>query len=168
MAWTTPKTWTAALVTVDEFNTHIRDNLNWLKNPTSDVATLASQITTTSTSFTDATGLSVTMTTNGGNVLCLFTGCVNISGAGGTVINIDLALDGTRQGGTDGLLVLQYSGVLTYNATLAYIITGVSAGAHTIKVQWKQNSATGTATMYAENSSANFKVVPTLYCVEMG
>lgn len=27
MAWTTPKTWTAALVTVAEFNTHIRDNL---------------------------------------------------------------------------------------------------------------------------------------------
>ena len=27
MAWTTPQTWTAALVTVAEFNTHIRDNL---------------------------------------------------------------------------------------------------------------------------------------------
>lgn len=27
MAWTTPQTWTSALVTVSEFNTHIRDNL---------------------------------------------------------------------------------------------------------------------------------------------
>lgn len=27
MSWTTPKTWTAALVTVAEFNTHLRDNL---------------------------------------------------------------------------------------------------------------------------------------------
>lgn len=44
MAWTTPKTWTNAAVTATEFNTHIRDNLNWLKgaftqlNVTSDSA----------------------------------------------------------------------------------------------------------------------------------
>lgn len=30
MAWTTPKTWTAALVTVADLNTHIRDNENFL------------------------------------------------------------------------------------------------------------------------------------------
>lgn len=45
MAWTTPKTWTASSgITAAEFNTHIRDNLNWLKgaftqlNVTSDSA----------------------------------------------------------------------------------------------------------------------------------
>ena len=27
MAWTTPNTWTAALVTVSQFNTYIRDNM---------------------------------------------------------------------------------------------------------------------------------------------
>lgn len=31
MAFTTPKTWTASVVTVADLNTHIRDNLNYLK-----------------------------------------------------------------------------------------------------------------------------------------
>ncbi len=31
MAWTTPKTWTAVVVTVADLNTHVRDNLNILK-----------------------------------------------------------------------------------------------------------------------------------------
>jgi hypothetical protein len=31
MAWTAPKTWSAVIVTVADLNTHIRDNLNFLK-----------------------------------------------------------------------------------------------------------------------------------------
>jgi hypothetical protein len=32
LAWTTPKTWSSAAITASEFNTHIRDNENWLKS----------------------------------------------------------------------------------------------------------------------------------------
>lgn len=80
MAWTAPKTWAGDLLTSSDFNTHIRDNLLWLKAPTSGRVTLANAITTTSTSWADATGLSVTMTTNGGNVLVLFTAMATHSG----------------------------------------------------------------------------------------
>lgn len=163
MAWTTPKTWTAALVTVAELNAHVRDNLAWLKAPTSGVATLAAQITTTSTSFTDATGLSVTMTTSGGNVMCLFTGCVSNSGANQTILTLDA--DGDAQGATDGLMTVTANAVST-SASFVYVITGLSAASHTFKIRWRVNS--GTATLFADNSSANFKVEPTLYCVEMG
>lgn len=38
--WTTPKTWTAAVVTVAELNTHIRDNLNILKTSIDDAGHL--------------------------------------------------------------------------------------------------------------------------------
>lgn len=31
MAWTNPKTWAAAVLTVADMNTHVRDNLNFLK-----------------------------------------------------------------------------------------------------------------------------------------
>jgi len=31
MAWTNPKTWVAAVLTVADMNTHVRDNLNFLK-----------------------------------------------------------------------------------------------------------------------------------------
>ena len=31
MAWTNPKTWTAAVLTVADMNTHVRDNLDFLK-----------------------------------------------------------------------------------------------------------------------------------------
>lgn len=34
MAWTTPMTWSEALVTVANMNTHVRDNLNYLKGQT--------------------------------------------------------------------------------------------------------------------------------------
>jgi hypothetical protein len=36
VAWTAPKTWTAAVVTVADLNTHIRDNLNVLKTSIDD------------------------------------------------------------------------------------------------------------------------------------
>lgn len=161
MAWTTPKTWTAALVTVDEMNTHVRDNLNWLKDPVTDIVSLAGQLTTTSTNFTDATGLTLTVTTLGGTVMVGFFGV--IVNSGGSWTNVDLAVDGTRQGGTDGL-VTQATASNVETVAFVTLVEGLAAGSHTFKIQWKVNA--GTATLYAENSSASSKFEPTLWVRE--
>ena len=164
MAWTAPTTRaTDDPINASIWNTDVVANLAWLKTPTKAVAALATQITTTSTSFTDATGLSVTMTTSGGNVMCIFTGCVSSNGANQTILTLDV--DGTDQGATDGLISVTANSIAT-NASFVYVVTGLSAASHTIKIQWRANA--GTSTLFADNSSANFKVEPTLYCVEMG
>jgi len=52
-AWTTPKTWTAAVVTVSEMNTHVRDNMNVLKTSIMDDGHLYdSSIITRTTTYT--------------------------------------------------------------------------------------------------------------------
>lgn len=164
MAWTDPKTWTAALVTVNDLNTHIRDNLNWLKAPTSGQVTLANAITTTSTSWADATGLSVTMTTNGGNVLVLFTAMATHSGGTANNPYFNLEVDGAGIGGTDGVVAKSNTGTVPDNVSFTWVVTGLSAASHTFKIRWKVG--TGTGTLLAENSAAGAKFKPMLYVVE--
>jgi hypothetical protein len=164
MAWTAPTTRaTDDLINASIWNTDVVDNLAFLKNPTSGVATLTTQLTTTSTSFTDATGLSVTMTTSGGNVMCVFNASVGNNGASQNIFTLDV--DGTDQGATDGLLSVTASAIAA-NASFVYVVTGLSAASHTIKVQWRVSGGTGT--LFANNSSTNFKPALALYCVEMG
>lgn len=164
MAWTDPKTWTAALVTVNDLNTHIRDNLNWLKAPTSGRVTLANAISTTSTSWADATGLSVTMTTNGGNVVVIFTGMATHSGGVTQHPYFDLDVDGASQGGTDGIVAKSNTGTVGDNVSFTWVVTGLSAASHTFKIRWKVTSGTGT--LLAEDSAAGAKFKPFLYVVE--
>jgi hypothetical protein len=162
MAWTAPTTRaTDFLVTASVWNTDIVDNLAWLKDPATSIATLAAQITTTSTSFTDATGLSVTMTTNGGTLMVGFIGVASV--AGGTYVDITIDVDGVSQGATDGIIALGASGGFA-NVSFVTLVEGLSAGSHTIKVRWKVNG--GTATMYADNSLAGSKGKPILWVRE--
>lgn len=42
-SWTTPKTWTATVVSVSDLNTHLRDNLNALTDTTSTITTTGNQ-----------------------------------------------------------------------------------------------------------------------------
>lgn len=164
MAWTDPKTWTAALVTVNDLNTHIRDNLNWLKAPTSGRVTLANAISTTSTSFVDATGLTVTMTTSGGNVVVIFTAMANHSGGASQNPFFDLVVDGASQGGTDGITAKSNTATIGDNVSFVWVVTGLSAASHTFKIQWKVG--TGTGTLLAEDSASGSKFKPMLYVVE--
>lgn len=165
MAWTPPRTWSAdELIDETILNTHVRDNLAWLKTPPNGRATLSSQVTTTSTSFTDITGLSVTMTTSGGNVLCFFTGALANSGSYYSLVTLNV--DGTVVGGTDGLVTVLAAS--SQNVSFAYVLTGLSAASHTIKMQWKTANAGGTVTLYANDSTSNLRLQPTLHCVEMG
>ncbi len=158
--WTTPKTWAVdELVTASDFNTHIRDNLNALKAPPSAHYELdeASDYTTSSASFVDvdATKLALTITTNGGDVLVHFHGTVLYDAY------FDVAVDGTRVGGNDGMLCFTGSAI---PVSFTRLITGLSAGEHTFKLQWK---TTGTCHLYAGAGTSGRDLHPQFWAREV-
>jgi len=146
MAWTTPRTWTDnEFVDAVIFNTHIKDNLNWLKARTYGSATISG--TTTSTSFAVATG-SVVLTTYGGNVALVFIG-VHSNTSASVQCAIDISIDGTRQGdSTNGLQLFHTHSTATdnYPITTVFITSSApSSGSHTYEVYRK--TASGTLTV---------------------
>ena len=145
--WTTPKTnWQVnEIVDADDMNA-IGDNLVALKAPPSaQYIQSAADYTTTSTSFVDvdATNMAHTITTTGGDVLIggilPMTNTVSIAN-----VYFDVTVDGVRMGGTDGLVVQTVPTALhAYVVSFMLFKTGLSAGSHTFKLQWKVNSGTG-------------------------
>lgn len=165
MAWTTPKTWVNnEPLTASDLNTHLRDNLNALKAPPAAQYTLdeSSNYTTTGSSFVniDGTKLSLTIVTSGGDVLIGFTGSVN---PGGFITYFDVEMDGTRIGGNDGILAVASSNVTPI--PLVYLKTGVSAGSHMFKLQWKTSG--GTTTLYAGAGTASYDLHPQFWVREV-
>ena len=172
MAWTTPKDWTTdELVTASDLNTHLRDNLNALKSPPSAhfEANESSDYATTSGSFADvdatAGKMSLTITTNGGDVLVHFHGSVEHS-AGGVGIHFDVAVDGTRTAGDDGIVrVRAQTSTDTMAVSFTRLIAGLIAGSHTFKLQWKV--AGGTATLFAGAGTSAKDVHPQFWAREI-
>jgi hypothetical protein len=168
MGWTLPATWNPGqVISATDLNTHLRDNLNYLFSgrPRQTIKRdNNANYTTTSTSFVDldATNLSITLNLSGSAVLLLFT-AISTTGGGGVAF-VDFDIDGTRfaAGGADGLGSL---GNRT-GATIAVLVTGLSAGNHTFKVKWKAN--TGAATIYAGSGVAGDDFIPTFSAVEIG
>lgn len=131
--WTAPRTWASAeVLTAVLFNQHLRDNLEWLKTPASASATLTSDISTSSTSFVDATGLSVTFTTRGGNVLALC--ALTVDAASAEVAGFRLDIDGSA---TAVLAQQATNNAAHENVVIAWLFTSVSAASHTIKLQYR-------------------------------
>ncbi len=159
MAWTTPRTWVdQELVTAGLLNTHLRDNLNYLLAPNCQEIKLTNgDKSTTSTTPVDISGLSITLTTNGGPVLVVFDGLFHDNGVLTHFVN--LRVDGTDYA----------SGAMMYGAlydssadprhhTLAVLITGLAAGSHTFKMRWYVSS--DTVTMLANASyPAHFSAI---------
>lgn len=158
MTWTTPKTWQVdELLTAADLNTHLRDNLNALKAPpTAHVACAeSSDYTTTSTTFVDvdSSKLTLTITTNGGDVMVGFHGAVRSSDSWGNVY-LDVAVDGTREGGANGLVLAQSN---TINPVgFVHLVSGLAAGEHTFTLQWRVSGNTGT--LFAVDLAAQFWV----------
>jgi hypothetical protein len=170
MAWTTPATWAVdQLVTATDLNTHLRDNLNALKTPPSAhyEANQGSDYTTTSTSFVDvdSTNFALTITTAGGDVFLGFHGSVESSGPSG--ICFDVLVDGVAQvGGNDGIVrVRPDSGSDGHCPSFARLVSGLAAGQHTFKLQWKTFS--GTATLFAGAGTSAKDVHPQFWAREM-
>jgi hypothetical protein len=146
MAWTTPKTWsTGELVTAANMNLHVRDNLNALFTPNTGGGsyTAGANHTTTSTSFAnvDATNITFAVTSAGGRYWLGFAGRYVHSGSA-SYIYFDIAVDGTRIGGTNGLLPCSSSTTgSAFQIITPYVLT---AGTRTITLQWRVSAGTGT------------------------
>lgn len=164
MAWTDPKTWTAAVLSSSDLNTHLRDNLNALKEPPTDDHTVneATDYSTTSTSFTnvDGTDLSLTITTTGGDVLVHFHG-VMANASGG--ILLDFTVDGVRHSTDDG--ILRHGTNVACATTFTRLVTGLSAGSHTFVLQYKVTGGTGI--IYAGAATGGFDVHPQFWVREV-
>lgn len=158
MTWINPKTnWQPdEVVTADDMN-DIGGDLDALKNPPTDISNVdhATNFSTTSTTFTDvdpdtniATNeLGVQVTSNGGPLLVTFSGAVGHNNASATSIYFDLTLDGTRVAGNDGIILVTAKSGDAVNASFTFWLTGITAGTHTVKLQWRTPS--GTATLWA-------------------
>jgi hypothetical protein len=154
--WTTPRTWADNdLVDAADLNEQLRDNLEWVKavvdNSGSYECDEASDYTTSSTSFVpvDNTNLTLTITTNGGDVLIGFYGAVKGT-ANNQRIYFDIELDSTSyligdDGAFSPLVITGYIG--PFPVSFVHLARDLEAGEHTFELHWKTNG--GTATLYA-------------------
>lgn len=144
--WTTPKTWnTGDPLIATDMNTHIRDNFEFIKSPPTAAykANESSDYSTTSLTFAnvDNINLALSLTIAGGLILVGFSG--NVSANAACNINFDVEVDGVRQGGDDGY-ICQNGSTVEEMVSFVIPITGLAAGAHTFKLQWKTSANTVT------------------------
>ena len=145
MAWTTPKTWSAEPLTSNDLNTYVRDNQNNIRarQDTNDkyIGTGSGDYTTTSTSLVDvdATNLSLTITTHGGDVLVGFVGIAVAPAA--NLVTFSVNVDGSNPFSSAGLSAASQH---TDTASFVCLIEGLSAGSHTFKLQWLTGGGTAT------------------------
>lgn len=115
------------------------------------VSVTSGNLTTASTSFVDATGLTTTLTT-GAHRCLVHLNCSVSNNASNASTCLDIAVDGTRQGQTLGLVLagndnsIGGAGAVS-NGSLTYLTSALSAASHTIKVQWAVTG--GTSTLFA-------------------
>lgn len=157
MPWTTPKTWVVnEKLGASDLNTHLRDNLNALKAPSTLITAFASgalSAVTTATTFTAITGwLSATLTTYGGDAMFFMAGMF-ARDSQDRRISLDVQIDGTGRYHADaaegwGRYTLEVS-TATSGTTKPFgpvLITGLASGQHTFVPLWKVNG--GTAVLY--------------------
>ncbi len=174
--WTTPKTWaTGDALTALDMNTHLRDNLEFLKTNVSDEyrGNESADWTTTSTSFVDVdnTKLRLEVTTKGGDLLIGFYGTV-LHPAASQIINFDVEASlnggaGARLGlGNDGLV-----GVVSVTNTnirmpvsFVYLYRNIAAGSWVFDLQWKTSAST--ATLYG-GATTGYDITPQFWCKEL-
>jgi len=108
-----------------------------------------SDITTTSTTYVDMTGMEIAFVSTGQPVKVSFSAPVRADGSGGRIYGV-IDIDGTDKVST----AVQGTTTDDSQMTLQWLET-LSAGSHTIKVQWK----TSTGTVYQEGASKGLRVL---------
>jgi hypothetical protein len=152
-----------------DLNTHLRDNLNALKDPpTAHYEPEGVTYSTTSTTIfvdVDATNLALTIETSGGDVLVGFHGLVGTSVTTNPMAYFDIEVDGNLIGDDDGIFAVRHSAGVHVAASFVRLITGLSAGSHTFKLKWKVNGATGY--LYANPGTTYYNLHPQFWVREV-
>lgn len=171
MAWHPPITWLVdQLVTEEDLNAQIRDNMTYLKGRVD--APLAfiqlnepANFTTTSDTFVDVdtAKLSHTLTSTGNPLMIGFFGLVN-TGYNPTSVYWDVTIDGVRMGGDGGITCTV--GTTYAHASFVAIAPTVTAGTHTVRLQWRVPPMGYSATLYTGNAHP-FKVRPQFWVREL-
>lgn len=151
--WTPPRTWTTGeIVTAALLNTHLRDNLEYLKLREDTALNQFSvysngSFSTTSTTFVDvhATLFTANITTSGAPLLIGITGSWK-----STVSTADCCLDflvnGARLGDpTYGMMIMQAPAANAFMPFAFVQVRPLGAAAYTIKPQWRTSAGTLTA-----------------------
>lgn len=146
--WTAPRTWVAGEVPpAATFNTHVRDNLLWLKDRPTAVYTNypVSAWTTTSTTFVDldSTNLKWTIESAGGRFLILAR--LGMGNANNGESNLfDVTVDGTRQGHTTLGLTGEgrENSSMPDNAFIVFRTAALAAGNHEFRLQGRCTGGT--------------------------
>lgn len=151
MAWTTPVTAvTGTVATAGDWNTSVRDNLNFLASSASD--TIATAQTTTSTTYTDlaTVGPTATLETRG-SALVTVTARISANVIDSGYMGFAVSGASVRAATDSQSLNLSSSGAGHVNrASASFTVTGLTPGSHTFTAKYRQNGAsTGT---YADRS----------------
>lgn len=97
---------------------------------------------TSSTSYADLTDMSVTLTTVGGDLACVFSGIAS-SDQPGQIITVAFSLDAAAEVG-DQTVTQHAAANAGMSVSANHVFTSVSAGSHTVKVRWKVGGNNGT------------------------
>ena len=155
--WTTPATWQVdQLVTNNDLNEQVRDNLEYLLSPNHERIVRDNSGDYSITNVTtfqdiDTTNLSITLVTHGGPVLVHLGGTYEFGGNGGY---FDIAIDGNRVGSsyTKGLKAVDgHSAGDVLGVDILLLLTGLAAGTYTLRPQWRTES-TNSATLWARTN----------------
>ncbi len=163
--WTAPRTWaTGEIVTAAIMNTHLRDNLDYLKGQAdaplnAAFAGSAAVPSTTSGTFGDVhANYVITVTTSGAPVLLGFSGTWKSSSSGADCC-LDVSIDSSRIGhSTYGLIYMQAP---TADQVLPFShmrLLNLAAGSHTFRLQWRVSTGT---------LSLNHTVTTQLFVIEL-
>lgn len=123
------------------------------------VSLTTGNLTRVANTFADATGLTVTLTTGAHRCLVTFSATVACSATGGPN-GFDIAVDGTRVGGTLGLVDWNpTTSNFDFPLSISFVTDALTAASHTIKLQFKGDN-TNTLTIFATTTTpAVFSVV---------
>jgi hypothetical protein len=121
-------------------NTHVRDNLDWLKTPVdSGRVQFASDFATASTSYVDVTDVTTTMTTRGGGLDIYFRASLSNNSPSST--QFQAVIDGSSV----DLLGQHFINSTSVSFVMLWShIAAIAAGSHTIKIQAKVTAGTTT------------------------
>jgi hypothetical protein len=174
MVWTPPKTWTSEPLTSVDLNRELRDNLDFLKNPptahytpdeTNDYTTINNQF-----HQVDSNNLSLQLTTYGGALMVGFYGVFSLNYASSSArVQVDIEVNGVRQGGSDGLAGIHLPVNANHNFTLSFVrlVTGLSSGQlHTVNLVWRRRGG-GTATLFAGAGTSETDYKPQFWAREV-